>query len=178
MIILRTGIFSKLKDSRIGSGWTQDGNGKVNAEKYFKIGQLAADRAVEEGKSDEEVIKAAKKAAGKEATLDNLGKPAGKTLKRGAIAGVATYLIANSPDFIENNLNARGLNMPESAKKFLTAERKAKWAKNSKKYALGAAALGAGTVIAQEAPKIAKKRKAAQLGAEINTRDRLKKTKK
>lgn len=173
MIILIQKTYSeKLKDSRIGIGWTQDGNGKVDAEKYFRVGKEAADKAAEEGKSDEEIIKAAKKAAGKEATLDNIGRPIGKAAKRGVIAGVAGYLISKSPDFIENNAKNYGLDIkiPQNIKSSL--------GKNPKKIAIGAAVLGATSVIAKEAPKIIKKRKAARLGAEINTKERIKKSRK
>lgn len=169
MILVRK-LFSskKLKDSRIGIGWTQDGNGKVDAEKYFRIGKQAADKAADEGKSDEEIINAAKKAAGKQATLDNIGKPAWKTVKRGALLGGGVYIAAKNTDFIENQIHGMGLrnvNIPK--KEFIN--------KNAKKLAIGAAIVGAGSVIAKEAPRVIKKRKAARLGAEINTEKRLKK---
>lgn len=161
----------KLKDSRIGIGWTQDGNGKVDSEKYFRIAQKAADKAAEEGKSDEEIVEAAKKAAGKEALKDNIGKPTGKAIKRGGIAALGGYLIAKSPEFIERNAAGYGLDVriPWNVKQGLS--------KNSKKIALGAGILGLGSVAAKEVPKIVKKRKAARLGAEINTKDRIKKSK-
>ena len=167
MIILRQSEYSKkLPNSRIGVGWTQDGNGKVDAEKYFKVGQVAADLAIDQGKSDEEVIKAAKKAAGREATLDNLGKPIGKSIKKGVKTGIGAGLIAVAPEIIGNRY---GVSLPISGKL------KSDLFKNHKKIAIAAAALGAGSVIAEEAPRIMKKRKAARLGAEINTRDRIKK---
>ena len=161
----------KLGDSRVGIGWTQDGNGKVDAEKYFRVGKGAADKAAEEGKSDEEIIKAAKKAAGKQATLDNLGKPTLKTIKRGGLAFGGAYLLSKSPEFIERNARGYGLDVR------IPGELKSKLSKNSKKIAIGAAVIGAGSVIAKEAPRILKKRKAARLGAEINTKERLKKSK-
>ena len=170
MIILRQKLYSKkLKDSRIGIGWTQDGNGKVDAEKYFRVGKEAADKAAEEGKSDEEIIKAAKKAAGKQATLDNLGKPSWKTIKRGGLGFAGAYLIAKNPEFIENQARKVGINNIKLPKEFLH--------KHAGKLAIGAAVIGAGSVIAKEAPRILKKRKAARLGAEINTKERLKKSK-
>jgi len=172
MILLRQKEYSKkLRDSRIGIGWTQDGNGKVDAEKYFRVGKEAADKAAEEGKSDEEIIKAAKKAAGKQATLDNLGKPTWKTIKRGGLAAAGAYLLSKSPEFIERNARGYGLDVR------IPGELKSKLSKNSKKIAIGAAVIGAGSVIAKEAPRVLKKRKAARLGAEINTKERLKKSK-
>lgn len=168
MILVRK-LFSskKLKDSRVGIGWTQDGNGKVDAEKYFRIGKQAADKAADEGKSDEEIIDAAKKAAGKQATLDNIGKPTWKTIKRGALLGGGVYIAAKNGEFIERQIHGMGLRNVNVPKEFLN--------KNANKLAIGAAVVGAGSVIAKEAPRVIKKRKAARLGAEINTEKRLKK---
>ena len=170
MILLRQKLYSrKLGDSRIGIGWTQDGNGKVDAEKYFRVGKEAADKAAEEGKSDEEIIKAAKKAAGKKATLDNIGKPAWKTIRNGGLAAAGAYLIARNPGYIENQIRRVGIDSIKLPKEFMR--------KHAEKIALGSGLIGAGTILAKEGPRIAKKRKAARLGAEINTKERLKKSK-
>ena len=172
MIIPRQKLYSeKLKDSRIGIGWTQDGNSKVDAEKYFRVGKEAADKAAEEGKSDEEIIKAAKKAAGKEATLDKLST--GISVKDLKFGYTADKEMSDGGfdfrDFPKIDLDG-DIKIPQNIKSSL--------GKNSKKIAMGAAVLGATSVIAKEAPKIIKKRKAARLGAEINTKERIKKSKK
>jgi hypothetical protein len=169
MIIQR--LYSrKLKDSRIGIGWTQDGNGKVDSEKYLRVAKEAADKAADEGKSDEEIIEAAKKAAGRAVIKDKSGKPIGKAVKNGAILAGAGYLLSKSPEFIENQAAGYGMkvNIPGKLKSGLS--------KNSKKIALGSALLGIGITASKEIPKINKKRKAARMGAEINTRERIKKS--
>lgn len=77
MIILRNKTFSnkKLPDSRIGIGWMQEKLGKNDAEKYFKIGQKAADESYEKGDDDETIIKKSKRKSGNRVILDKSGKP-------------------------------------------------------------------------------------------------------
>ena len=45
-MIIQRKLFSKLKDSRIGIGWIQEGHGKTRSEKYFKLGKKLQTKAM------------------------------------------------------------------------------------------------------------------------------------
>jgi hypothetical protein len=163
MIIQR--LFSKkLPDSRIGIGWMQEKLGKNDSEKYFKIGQEAADKSYEKGDDDETIVKKSKRKPGNRVILDKSGKP----ILQGAAAGGVGYAIAKSPKIIESIAKTNGVdvNVPNSIKK--TAS------KHAGKIALGAGIITAGKHI----PDIYSKQKAVRTGMEINTRDRIKKKNK
>jgi hypothetical protein len=163
MIIQR--LFSKkLPDSRIGIGWIQEKLGKNDSEKYFEKGQKAADDSYEKGDDDEKVIKKSKRKAGNSVILDKSGKP----ILEGSIAGGVGYLAAKSPKLIEEAARVQGIDVriPPQIKNSLS--------KHSGKIAVGAGLIAAG----RHVPKIYEQQKAARTGMEINTRDRLKKSKK
>lgn len=170
MIIKRYKYFSKkLKDSRIGIGWI-DGMKKSDAESYLRAAQKAADNAYAAGKDEDKVVKSAKAAATKKALLDNSGKPLMRALKYGGGSYLASRFIPG--DFINSQIRGTGIKNPELEQKISEISKKAN--KNAGKVGL----LVGGAVLASKAPKVYKKVKAARLGAEINTKDRLKKMKK
>lgn len=162
----------KLPDSRIGIGWINDKNGKYDSETYFRAAQKSADDSWKRGDSEEKVVKKAKRAAGRKALTDSSGKP----LTKAAIAGGLT-LAAGKLIPIEDlpRLGEQALGMPlsyEARKGITKAGRIAK--KHTGKIALGVSAAS----LAPKVPGIYKKVKSARLGAEINTEDRIKKSKK
>lgn len=162
----------KLPDSRIGIGWINDKNGKYDSETYFRAAQKSADDSWKRGDSEEKVVKKAKRAAGRKALTDSSGKP----LTKAAIAGGLT-LAAGKLIPIEDlpRLGEQALGMPlsyEARKGIIKAGRIAK--KHTGKIALGVSAAS----LAPKVPGIYKKVKSARLGAEINTEDRIKKSKK
>lgn len=162
----------KLPDSRIGIGWINDKNGKYDSETYFRAAQKSADDSWKRGDSEEKVVKKAKRAAGRKALTDSSGKP----LTKAAIAGGLTFA-AGKLIPIEDlpRLGERALGMPlsyEARKGITKAGRIAK--KHTGKIALGVSAAS----LAPKVPGIYKKVKSARLGAEINTEDRIKKSKK
>jgi hypothetical protein len=56
MKIQRLFSSKKLPESRIGIGWIQEKLGKNDSEKYFKVGQKAADESYSKGDEDEKVV--------------------------------------------------------------------------------------------------------------------------
>ena len=162
----------KLPDSRIGIGWINDKNGKYDSETYFRAAQKSADDSWKRGDSEEKVVKKAKRAAGRKALTDSSSKP----LTKAAIAGGLT-LAAGKLIPIEDlpRLGEQALGMPlsyEARKGITKAGRIAK--KHTGKIALGVSAAS----LAPKIPRIYKKIKSARLGAEINTEDRIKKSKR
>ena len=158
-------LFSKkLPDSRIGIGWIQEKLGKNDSEKYFKKGQKAADDSYERGDDDEKVIKKSKRKAGNSVILDKSGKP----ILEGSIAGGVGYLATKSPKFIEGAAKIQGIDLkiPPQVKNYLS--------KHSGKIAVGAGLIAAGRYV----PKIYEQQKAVRTGMEINTKNRLEKSKK
>lgn len=158
-----------LPGSRIGVGWTQDRNKKTEAEESFRAGQKAADEAFAEGKDDKHIVRAAKRAAGNKVLLGNIEDPVEDAVKYGG----AAYLVSKFGKNAINYLQENGKLPYNKATAF--ANRVAP--KMSKKAGL----IGAGVALAAAGahlPKILKKRKSAVLGAEINTKDRLKKLNK
>jgi hypothetical protein len=96
--------------------------------------------------------------------LDKSGKP----ILEGSIAGGVGYLAAKSPKLIEGAARVQGvdLRIPPQIKNSLS--------KHSGKIAVGAGLIAAGRYV----PKIYEQQKAVRTGIEINTKDRLKKSKK
>lgn len=166
MIILKNNLFSKsdkLPESRIGIGWLQEKLGKNDAEKYFKIGQKAADESYKKGEDEETTIKKSKRTAGNKLILDKSGKP----ILKGLISAGGGYILAKSPNVVESLARSRGidLNIPKSIKNL------------SKKHA-GKIATAAGIITAGKyIPDIYNKQKSVRTGVEINTKNRLKKQK-
>lgn len=166
MIILRK-TFSKLKDSRIGIGWIQEGNSKTRSEKYFKLGKEAANKSYDENEDEEEAVKKAKSKVTKEILKDELPVPVGKSIGYGGLA----YIAAKSPEMI-NKLTSKhpeiigDVKIPEKMSKFTK--------KHSGKIA---AAVVGGSLLHQLSKKnLKKKLDSARTGIEVNTRDRVKKT--
>ena len=180
MLILRNKEFSKdnqtrdrrLPESRIGIGWINDKNGKCSSEAYFKAAQKAADDSWKKGDPEEVVVKKAKRAAGFKALTDSSGKPLLKALGAGGLtyAGGKLIPLEDLPNIGERVL---GMQLSDGLKKqIIKAGKFTK--KNTGKVALGVGAL----VAAPKIPGIYKKVKSARLGAEINTKDRIKRAKK
>ena len=163
MIIQR--LFSKkLPDSRIGIGWMQEKLGKNDSEKYFKKGQEAADESYTKGDDDEKIVKKSKRKAGNSVILDKSGKP----ILEGTVAGGIGWAAAKSPKLIEEAAKMKGLDLR------IPAQLKNSASKHAGKIGLGVGVVAAGRHI----PKIYEQQKAVRIGAEINTRDRLKKKNK
>ena len=163
-MIVKRKLFAKLPDSRIGIGWLQEKLNKNDSEKYLKIGKAAADESFDKGEDEDIVIKKSKRAAGNKVLLDKSGKP----ILKGTLAAVVGYGLAKSPEIVEslarnNNIN---LKIPNSIKKSL--------GRHSGKIALGSGLIVAGKHI----PEIYSKHKAVMNGMEINTKDRIRKSKK
>lgn len=179
MIILRDKLFT-LPDSRKGIGWVNDKNGKLDSEKYFRAAKKAADRAESRGLSDEVIVKKAKFAAGKEALKDNSRKPTIDAIKYGGAAYLGSKLVPKG--LIELSANrgadslgqvgqllretAAGRRVVESAKKHAP-----KINKHAGKIGIAAALVGAG----KHYNKVSGKVNSAVVGAEVNTKDRIRK---
>lgn len=164
MKIQRLFSSKKLPESRIGIGWIQEKLGKNDSEKYFKVGQKAADESYSKGDEDEKVVKKSKRKAGNRVILDKSGKP----ILEGSIAGGLGYLAAKSPKAIEEVAKMKGIDLK------IPGQIKNAASKNAGKIAIGAGVIAAGRHI----PKIYEQHKAVKTGVEINTKDRLKKNKK
>lgn len=156
---------NSLPDSRIGIGWIQEKNDKLRSEKYLKNIKAAADKEYNKGGNDEDILKAARKSGSRSVISDELPVATGKALGAGLLAyGVTKYpdksidiFKKSSPNFIKNI---------EPISRFMK--------KNHRKLT---GAVAAGTLL-YNLPGIKKKSDSVKLGAEINTRDRLKKLKK
>lgn len=164
MRVNRIKLFSKLPDSRIGIGWVQDKNDKVKSEKYFEAAKKAADDSFDKDGDSEKAVKKSKSAAAKKVVLDEAPEPIGKAVGYGALAYGATRF----PEYINKAMDyhpdTRNLpKIPIKAVKFLKS--------HSGKIA---SAVALGNVI-YHVPRIKRKVDAAKTGAEINTRDRIKK---
>lgn len=164
MKVSRIKYFSnKLPDSRIGIGWIQEKNDKVKSEKYFEAAKKAADENFDESDPDK-AIRKSKNAVTKKVILEESPEPIGKAIGYGAVG----YGISKFPEYVNKGLDyfqeTKDLpKIPEKATRFLK--------KNSGKIA-GSVALG---TLIYHSPKIKRKVDAARTGAEINTRDRIKK---
>jgi hypothetical protein len=160
-----------LPDSRIGIGWINDKNGKSDSESYLRVAQKAADESWKRGDDEEKVVKKAKRAALKKALIDSSAMP----LAKAGIIGGGTYFASKLPmDFLieygENKIGAKVTpGMRRNLMKFGDFANK-----NSAKLGLAAAAVAAGVKV----PKIYKKVRAAKMGAEINTLNRIHKSKR
>lgn len=168
-MIIQRKLFSKLRDSRIGIGWIQEGHGKTRSEKYFKLGKEAADKSYDEDEDEEKAIKKAKSRVTKEILKDELPVPIGKAAGYGGLA----YVVAKSPELI-NKLSREHPNIigkieiPEKVSKITK--------KHSGKIAGGVAA---GSLLYQLSKRnLKKKLDSGRTGIEVNTRDRIKKSKK
>ena len=179
MIVLRNKSFT-LPDSRKGIGWVNDKNGKLDSEKYFKAARDAADKAEARGKSDEEIIKSSKRAAGMSALKDHSGKPLIDAAKYGGLAYLGAKLapraiIDLSATTSYNRLGQVGKILRDTKAGRKVVANAMEYAptlnKHAGKIGLAAAMVGAGI----HYPRVSKKVKSAALGAEINTVDRIKK---
>lgn len=158
-----------LPDSRIGIGWISDKNGKSDSESYLRSAKRAADKSWKSGDSEEKVIKKSKRAAGRESLLDSSGKP----LIKSALVGGGVYATSKLlpvKDLVNLTENTVGIKFTPELK-----DKVYKVGKNFKKHG-GKVALGTGAlVLAPSVPKVYKKVRAARMGAEINTRNRINK---
>lgn len=179
MIILRDKLFT-LPDSRKGIGWVNDKNGKVDSEKYFRAAKKAANKAEAKGLSDEAIIKKAKFAAGKEVLKDNSGKPTIDAIKYGGTAYLGSKLVPKGLIEISANKSADSLGQvgwllreTSAGKKVVEGAKKyaPKINKHAGKIGITAALVGAG----KHYNRVSGKVNSAVMGAEVNTKDRIKK---
>jgi hypothetical protein len=169
---IRRVLYSKLPKSRIGIGWVQEGNGKNKSEKHMRRAQEAAEDSWDEDEDEERAVNKAKSAATRSVLGDESFKIGAKSLGAAALGyGASRYL--REVDKVLRKSGTRIFDLdpnafPKIPEKVLDFSRN-----NSGKIAAG---VGLGTLIYQaNKNKLGKKLKAARTGAEINTRDRVKK---
>lgn len=168
-MIIRRKLFNKLEDSRIGIGWIQEGHGKTRSEKYFKLGKEAADKSYDKNEDEEMAVKKSKSKVTRAILKDELPIPIGKAVGYGGLA----YVAAKSPELI-NKVSREypnvvgNIRIPEKVSRITR--------KHSGKIA---GAVAGGSFLYQlSKSKLKKKIDSGRTGIEINTRDRIKKTKK
>lgn len=168
-MIIRKKTFSKLKDSRIGIGWIQEGHGKTKSEKYFKVGKEAADKSYDEDEDEEKAVKKSRSRITREILKDELPVPIGKSIGYGGLA----YIAAKSPELI----NKASREYPNVIGEVRIPEKVSRITKKHSGKIAGAVA-GGSLLYQLSKSKLKKKIDSGRAGIEINTKDRIKKTKK
>lgn len=178
MIILRQNNYSKkeksdLKETRIGIGWLQDKMGKNEAEETFRDINDQINEDYKLDKSDEEIIKNAKKAGKKSVVKRNILPQAKKALIKGVPAAAATYLLTKNSKLRNSLLEKAGVDLnSQKVNKVLKS-----LDKNKVGITAGVGSVAAGIELMKEknVPRVRNQVKAAKNAGEITAKQRLKK---
>lgn len=178
MIVLRQNNYSKkeksdLKETRIGIGWLQDKMGKNEAEETFRDINDQINEDYKLDKSDEEIIKNAKKAGKRSVVKRNILPQAKKALIKGVPAAAATYLLTKNSKLRNSLLEKAGVDLnSQKVNKVLKS-----LDKNKVGITAGVGSVAAGIELMKEknVPRVRKQVKAAKNAGEITAKQRLKK---